>query len=249
MTADEADYFLFIGSVDSEAATTRLRASGARYQKKMLSSRPENWTKIVDMVTSPHCRGALVVLTSSDYGAMCSPNYEDAARALLDALASRPHVVFVHEAVFYTEEQRAAAGIPLAEPERASVLSFTVDDEYFEIPREELFGTTSNEVRAQVSAMLRERQLNVYPYRKNAERSIIASQFLEDNERHLLFRLYVPVGRLYAEEADALLNLFREWLGQTGRGSFRQEGYRTDAGQVFEFFRAEGQPEGGLSRY
>ena len=201
------------------------------------------------MVTSPHCRGALVVLTSSDYGAMCSPNYEDTARALLDALASRPHVVFIHEAVFLTAEQRATADLPSVEPTDVSNPTSTVDDDYFGMSREEFFGTTSNEVRERVNTMLRERQLNVYPYRTNAERSIIASGFLEDNERHLLFRLYVPIGRLYAQEADALLNLFREWLGQTGRSSFRQEGYRTDAGQVFEFFSAEGQPEGGLSRY
>jgi hypothetical protein len=252
MTAHEPDYFLFIGSVDSESATTRLRASGARYQKKLLSSNPENWTKIVAMVTSPHCRGALVVLTSSDYGAMCSPKYEDASRALLHALASRPHVVLIHEAVFLTDEQRAAADVPSVEPANVSNATSTFDDDdldFFGSFKEQFFGTISDDVRERVNTMLRERQLNVYPYRTNVERSIIASGFLEDNERHLLFRLYVPSGRLYAQEAEALLGLFREWLGQTGHSSVRQEGYSTAAGQVFEFFSAEGQPEGGLSRY
>src|SRR5699024_1744413 len=72
--------------------------------------------------------------------------------------------------------------------------------------------------------------------------------FLEDNERDLLFRFYVPSGRLYAQEAEDLLGMFREWLGQTGHNGVRQEGYSTAAGQVFEFFSRDGQPEGGLSR-
>lgn len=74
-------------------------------------------------------------------------------------------------------------------------------------------------------------------------------RFLEDHERHLLFRSYVPSGRLCAREAEALLGLFRDWLGQTGHSAIRQEGYSTNAGQVFECFSAEGQPVGGMARY
>jgi hypothetical protein len=255
MTTDEPDYFLFIGDVDSESATTKLRSSGALYLKKLLSSKPENWARIVTMITSPHCRGALVVLRRNDYEAMCRPEYEEAARALLDALADRSHVVLVHEAVFLTDEQRAANDVPADEHAREHVVPFGLSDEdraLFESMREEWedpFRAISDATRERVNAMLRDRQLNVFPYRTNVERSIIASGFLEDNERHLLFRFYVPSGRLYAQEAEALLGLFREWLGQTGHSSVRQEGYSTAAGQVFEFFSGDGQPKGGLSRY
>ncbi|NUL44133.1 hypothetical protein LG293_09570 [Citricoccus nitrophenolicus] len=253
MTADEPDYFLFVGSVDSESATTQLRASGVRYYKKLLSSKPENWAKIVAMTGSPHCRGALVVLRGSDYEAMCRPEYEDPARALLDALADRPHIVLVHEAVFLTDDQRAAVDNPAVDPtsriDTPPVPDEGDENEFFGMAPEEFFGTISEDVRERVNTMLRDRQLNVYPYRTNVERSVIASGFLEDNERHLLFRLYVPSGRLYAQEAETLLGLFREWLGQKGHSGVRQEGYSTAAGQVFEFFSAEGSSEGGLSRY
>jgi hypothetical protein len=253
MTTDEPDYFLFVGSADSESATTQLRSSGTSYVKKLLNSNPENWTKIAAMVNSPHCRGALVVLTGNDYQAICVPAYQETARALFDALVERPHVVLVHEAVFLTDEQRAAAVV--SPPETALETDVTPDAndsdgiDYFGMSKAEFFGTTSNEVRKHVNTMLRDRQLNVFPYRTNVERSIIASGFLEDNERNLLFRFYVPSGRLYAHEAESLLGFFREWLGQTGHSGVRQEGYSTAAGQVFEFFSNEGQPEGGLSRY
>lgn len=252
MTTDEPDYFLFVGAADSESATTQLRSSGASYAKKLLSSKPENWATIVAMITSSHCRGALVVLRGNDYEAMCTPTYEEPARALLDALVDRPHVVLVHEAVFLTNDQRAAAAGQSVDAANEADETPAADDDgsdYFGMSREEFFGTTSDDVRQHVNAMLRDRQLNVFPYRTNVERSIIASGFLEDNERHLLFRFYVPSGRLYAQEAESLLGMFREWLGQTGHSRVRQEGYSTAAGQVFEFFSGEGQPEGGLSRY
>lgn len=252
MDTDEPDYFLFVGNVDSESATTKLRSSGVLYLKKLLSSKPENWDTIVAMISSPHCRGALVVLRHSDYEAMCEPEYEEPSSAFLDALATRSHVILIHEAVFLSDEQRAANdATPLEHEVEIDVnLGFSEEDRAFlESVREDPFQTVSEATRARVNAMLRDRQLNVIPYRTNVERSVIASGFLEDNERDLLFRFYVPSGRLYAQEAEDLLGMFREWLGQTGHNGIRQEGYSTAAGQVFEFFSGEGHPEGGLSRY
>lgn len=166
-------------------------------------------------------------------------------------MVNRPHVIFVHEAVFLTDEQRAAADAPANPADRIDVDAAFAEDEFdpFEMNSEQFFGAISDDVQVPVNTMLRERRLTYFPYRTNAERAIIASGFLEDNERHLLFRLYVPSGRLYAQEAEALLGLFREWLVEKGHNRVRQEGYSTAAGQVFEFFSAEAQAEGGLRRY
>ena len=216
----------------------------------MLNSRPDNWRQIVDLIASPHNQGTLVTLTSGDYQAIQSPEYKDVASDLLDGLERIPHVIFVHEAVFLTAEQREAADGEHID--RAALVDVTPrfdDEDYFGMSREDFFGEIPESLRQHVNTMLRERRLNVAPYRTNVERSIMATSFLEDHERHLLFRLYVPSGRLYAQEADTLLGLFREWLGQTGRSGIRQEGYSTTAGQVFEFFSAEGEPVGGVTRY
>ena len=122
---------------------------------------------------------------------------------------------------------------------------FDEEDYFGGMTREDFFGEIPNELRQRVNTMLRERGLDVLPYRTNVERS---SSFLEDHERNMLFRLYVPSGRLYAQEAETLLGLFREWLGQMGRKGVRQEGYSTSAGQVFEFFSADEKLRAGLTR-
>ena len=256
MTSGDTDYFLFIGDADSESATTKLRSSGSTYLKKLLSSKPANWASIVSMIASPHCRGALVVLRRDDYEAICRPEYEEAAMALLDALSDCSHAILVHEAVFLTDEQRVTLDTHTSGSSRQNVMpdwSDFSDEERAEYEsaweQADPFRPVSAATREHVNAMLRDRQLNVFPYRTNVERSIIASGFLEDNERHLLFRFYVPSGRLYAQEAESLLGLFREWLGQTGHDGVRQEGYSTAAGQVFEFFSRNSQTESGVGRY
>jgi hypothetical protein len=58
----------------------------------------------------------------------------------------------------------------------------------------------------------------------------------EGDDPGLLFRIYIPSGRLYASEAERLLTLFREWMGTVRRRGFRQASYRTRAGTLYEVF-------------
>jgi hypothetical protein len=60
------------------------------------------------------------------------------------------------------------------------------------------------------------------------------------DQPYLLFRLYIPSKRLYAAEATRLLSLFREWLTAARGYRVRQEGYRTAAGEMIEFFAETG---------
>ena len=62
------------------------------------------------------------------------------------------------------------------------------------------------------------------------------SERASPSDGNLLFRVYIPSGRLYSAETDKLLSLFRDWLSDTGRRGVRQDGYRTAAGRVYEFF-------------
>jgi hypothetical protein len=64
-------------------------------------------------------------------------------------------------------------------------------------------------------------------------------QFLEDALQNLLFRVYVPIGRLWANEVDRLLSLFREYLLSTGRKGVRLDQSKTDHGVAYEFYDTE----------
>ncbi|QRO87203.1 hypothetical protein [Kytococcus sedentarius] len=85
-------------------------------------------------------------------------------------------------------------------------------------------------------------------YRTDAELSVLTSTFVEQSENNLVFRLYVPSSRLWAQEADKLLGLFRDWLSRVKGERVRQDGYHTGHGQVFEFY-VDSPPNGESGSY
>jgi hypothetical protein len=72
------------------------------------------------------------------------------------------------------------------------------------------------------------------PYKRNAEVTIMAETFVADIDKHLVFRLYVPSGRMWSSESDKLLHLFREYLARVKNISVRLDQCRTDKGVIYE---------------
>ncbi len=86
-----------------------------------------------------------------------------------------------------------------------------------------------------VNSLLERIGLNVIPYKRNAELTVLALTFLDQTEQNLFFRMYVPSGRMWALEADKLLQLFRDYLSKVSKVNIRLDQYRTDQGTIFEF--------------
>ncbi|TYB98392.1 hypothetical protein FXF53_17985 [Micromonospora sp. WP24] len=231
-------FFLFLGSSDREAAVSKLKTSGVPYRKKMLESRPENWQAISQIMRDPALKGVVGKITGYVYGLIARPEYREPAREVFEALSRVPYVLFVHESVLTGKEDE-----PVEFPGEDDEHSY-----YDYLARQGYFTPPSEEVRTAVKLLLEEHGVRVMPYKTNAEMSVIAAAFLDDNERNLLFRVYIPTGRLYAAEADKLLSLFREWLGQVGRHPVRQDGYTTPDGHVYEFFGDGSLPQQDISR-
>ena len=218
-------FFLFIGNTVPEGAASHLKTAGSYYSHKKLDSGPENWESIVDTIEDPDLLGVIAKLNSHAYTLLLSDRYERVAPRLLAALGRVRHVIFIHETTLtgrYHDDPGAAAA--------------RFDDEYYETVQRVHFAPPPEETRLAVNRLLDEHDLNVVPYRTNAEVSVLASAFVEDNEKNLLFRIYVPAGRIYAAEAEKLLSLFRAWITEVQGQRVRQDGYRTGSGQVFELF-------------
>ncbi len=238
MTGHTRRRFLFIGNANTDAAVNKLKASAIPYAQKRLESNVHNWDVIRTLLDDEDLTGVIAKLTAQNYSRIVDPGYKATARSLFESLARRSHIVFVHEAVLMSEE-------PLAEEEALDRYGDTYVNYRIGLHR---MSTPSREVVAEVNRVLEEYQLNVVPYRTNAELSVLSAAFLDENERNLLFRVYyVPAGRLYAAEADKLLGLFRDWLSQVGKHAVRQDGYTTAAGKVYEFFGDDSLPAQGLS--
>lgn len=238
--------FLFVGATtEKEGATTQIKAGGGTYRKKLLSSNPENWAVIAEMITSGEVKAVLATLSGDNYRTILSGQYRAVADQMFAAFASIPNIIFVHESVFFGPSELSDEEVAERLAVEETFIDPWDDPEYI---RWSMFPDVHAEVRERVNSLLSDHGLNVMPYKTNAERAVMATSFIEDNDRALLFRVYVPAGRLYADEADRLLDLFQEWLGATGRASIRRDGYKTGAGEVYEFFGSEPSASGELDR-
>ncbi len=212
----QSRFVLFLGSLDPDAAASRLKASGVEYIRKRLVSKRENWSVIASLLSDENLVCAVGRVNKKAFDNLGSAAYADVAHELLDALTRVPHLLLAHESVLTGEPPPPV-----------------VDDDFdFReyMGRVDHFINPTEAARVAVRALLEEHGISLVPYRTNAEFSVLSDSFVADNERDLLFRVYVPAGRLYAAEADKLLSLFRDWLGKVDSQGVRQGGYETPSG-------------------
>jgi hypothetical protein len=217
----EGPFFLFLGAADREGVTSKLVTAGIAFQRKQLESSLANWATIQEMLHDEHLAGTLAKFTNRTFAIMCHDPHYDEVPALFEAIAKKPHIVFVHES-FFTGKH-------------------TFVDDYLEPGEdrsweEEAFGTITDDVRSEMLRLMQAADLNIITYTRNAELSVIASEFVDASARHLLFRIYMPNSRIWAGEVEKILQLFRDYLNRVSGLSVRQEQSSTRHGVVYEFF-------------
>ncbi|MGR3871629.1 hypothetical protein ACUXZZ_24025 [Streptomyces graminifolii] len=225
--------FLLIGTDDREFSANKLKVIGVPYARKTLYSLPDNWEKIIHILENPSLTAVIGKLTPNLFRLIAgSERHANVAPRLFEALGKKPHLILVHTSVL------EGASDDESNPKDEDEDSYAYET-YTEWLRRTVLVPPSEEVRRAVLSLLDEKKVSLTPYNTNAEMSTLAGAFIDDHESNLLFRVYVPKGRLYASEADRLLALFHDWLTQVGRHSVRQDGYSTAAGRVYEFFGGE----------
>lgn len=247
-----SDYFLLIDS-GSEAVKSKLSTSGIKHFGKRLDSGEENWKVITRLARSANCLGVVAVLYGSTYERFASDLEPPAGETkkfsqaidqqiiddLIAALAARPSLILVHEAVL--------GGPAIYEgskegPEDESAEFWDYGGEWTEKAAREFFGDIDERVRVRANERLTSAGLTMTPYKRNAEASMLSLAFIEDQQSNLLFRVYVPAGGLFENESAEMLRLFHDWLTTVRGKNVRQGGYTTARGRVIEFF-AEGRSD------
>lgn len=216
-----------------ESVTTKITTAGNEYRSKKLASNPENWWTIVSILGQTGLLGTIVKLTSSDFERIHSKRYADVASALFAELANHPHLIVVHEEIGAGTRDLPTTGKHQEE-------KVWDDWTWNEFVAHEYFGTIDSAIRDHVLKLLSDHGLTIATYKKNAEASVLATSFVEDTQSNLLFRVYVPSGRLYEAELSTLLGMFHDWLGAVKHQTVRQGGYKTPSGRVIEFYGEPG---------
>lgn len=218
----EQKQFLFLGDSEAGGAVSQLAIADIPYIKKRLESRVLNWEAIVDILREQPLIGVLVKLNSKSMERMCLDEYAEVREHLFAGIATHPHIVFVHES-FY----------------EAAVMDSDVEDAEVE-EHDDWFGSDyfkplSEHVTSLVTDLLERHDVQVVPYARNVEINVLAASFVEEQQRNVLFRFYVPKGKAWARETAAILELFREYLSTGVKVDVRQTSHVTATGTIYEF--------------
>lgn len=153
------------------------------------------------------------------------------ADELLRRIAPLPHVVFMSEGFFSGEAVDSAARDAALVFDRESALKVqevtvgatTIRPGEIERLRLGIERIKSSALRVVVSA-------------NDAEITVAAEQFLHEAERGLLFRAYVPSGRIWENEFDRMIALFKDFLVRITNAEVRLEQTRTNWGVSYAFY-------------
>lgn len=212
-----APLVLLLGWVDHEGILSSLKSSNRQYKKKLLDSLPENWTSITTIFDAFHVSCTLAKVTPKVIRLLTDPQYEAVRDQLFDRIGNSPNQFFIFEDLLQGEQT----------------------DKF----REQYKPCPPPENTAAAINWMRSKKIQLVPYKRNAEVTVLAESFLADIERNLIFRLYVPSGRIWSNEADKFLQLFRDYLSKVDKLTVRLDQRRTDLGVIYEF-HGETPPEG-----
>lgn len=207
---------LLLGWVDHEGIVSSLKASGRQYKKKLLDSLPKNWESTVGLFTQFKVTAVVGKIPAHVLRLVKDERYSDICERLFSAIGAIPNQIFVFEDILEGEQK----------------------DKF----REQYSPYPAKEVMETAIAFLRDHGVHIVPYTTRAEVTVLAEAFLDDVDKNLIFRMYVPTGRLWAAEADRFLQLFQDYLTRVERLEVRLDQNRTEHGVVYEF---HGHPPAG----
>lgn len=216
--------YLIIGGITSPVVTKILTADKT-YDRKLLESKPDNWQKIIELLEEPTLSAVILTLTAKNYEQIDSEEYALVASKMLEKVSAVPNLVLIHEAVL-------GGARSMAKSDEESWDGFTWND----TAARRHFGDIDETLRLRVNDRLAEAGIRPVTYKRNLDISALASNFLDDSQNNLMFRIYIPAGKLFEEESSEVLSMFHNWLSQVRGRNIRRGGYQTARGRVVEFF-------------
>jgi hypothetical protein len=213
---------LLLGWVDHEGILSSLKATGRQYKKKLLTSTPENWATIAALFDNFKISAVLGKISGDVMSVIVKhPAYAEVGERLFKRVGAVPNQLYVYEQILQGEQ---------TDPFRAEYEAYPPQAE-----------------RDAAIEFLRSNNIEIVPYKTRAEVTVLAESFLDELDRNLIFRLYVPSGRLWSAEADKFLQLFQDYIAKVDRLAVRLDQKRTDYGVIYEFHGEAPPGESNLS--
>ena len=235
---------LLLEGIGSDSITTALSVNNYSMISKILNSSVSNWKKICAILENDK----VVVIgkfTESILLKMCDPSYEEVTAIFLELLKSKKHSIFLYKdnmngvLNFYNNDIDEDADEDWQEkiyrkPQYASSLSFWLYRNNIDVSKEEYFCRIKSLIKKIIT------ELNVVPYEKIIDINITGQSFIENIIEGLLLKIAIPNERLWSNEFDKFITLFRDYVSFTSKEELKIVQSRSNTEVLYSIYSTNG---------
>jgi len=234
---------LILDNIDRGTITTTLQTNGYYRRLKLLNSSVKNWESICEILEGDVENEIIVLGKFTEYTLfkMCIPAYREVGRKLLDLLKTKKHIIFIYK-------DNLVGNFSYFQSVDIKESVFEVDDkkDYLYYRETQLKNWLENQDIEEPEADFLNRviklikriniELTALPYEKLIDVEISGQNFIENIAEGLLFRIYVPKDRIWSNEFDKFITLFRDYASNIANEELKITQNRTDLGIICSLY-------------
>lgn len=236
---------LILGGINRGAIQTSLRTQNYYVYNKVLLSSVRNWESMCKLIEDDINNRLIVLGKFTEYALfqMCLPEYEQVVDKLIMLLQNKKHILFIYKdnllgdfsAYNRLDEQKEYEEIIDDNPYIQSSHSLLSWLHYKGI--DDSGKNYLHKIQKLICRMNDE--LNVLPYEKIIDIEISGQNFIEYLTEGLLFRIFVPNGRIWSNEFDKFIVLFKDYAANISNIKLKIIQDRLDTGIVCSLYSKE----------
>lgn len=234
---------LLLDNIDRGTITTTLQTNGYKRKLKLLNSSVKNWESICKLLEDDSNNEIIILgkFTEHTLFRMCTPQYRNVVGRLLNLIKERKHIIFI-----YKDNLMGNFSYFQSVEIKDSVLEVDNRQDYFYYQETELISWLFSEGIEESEADYLNRvkqlinkintELTTLPYEKLIDVEISGQNFIENIAEGLLFRIYVPNERIWSNEFDKFITLFRDYASNIANEELKITQNRTDLGVICSLY-------------
>ncbi len=227
MIKEKEKLVLLFGGVANDGIVGQIRSANKKYVQRILHSSPDNWEKINLLFEEFDISTVIGKITTRTFEYLSDENYNNIRDKLFNNISKVPHIIFVFEGLITGAEE-------------------IENVDYIDYPYETHL--PSEDVLENVNNFLSALNLNIQPYIRTSELTLLAQSFIEQVEEGLVFRIYLPQNHYLSNEIDKIIVLFSDYLSKVLSKKIRLDQVRTNLGVIYAFHTQDESYERNISK-
>lgn len=235
---------LILDHLDRGTILTTLQTNNYYRTLKFLNTSVKNWESICDILEEDKINEIIVLgkFTENTLFRMCLPEYKVVVQRFTELIKKKKHLFFIYKSNLFGDFSYLNTTIDDRESnflDESSEETYYFNDStlkswlYFKNIKE-----TESEYINKVKEFIKKLNIefNILPYEKLVDIEISGQIFIENISEGLIFKIYVPNDRIWSNEFDKFIILFRDYASSVANEELKIIQNRTDSGTICSLY-------------